>query len=350
MPRSPRRRLTAIAGKKPMREFSSLTPRDVAEELKRPCDTLITCHVKPDGDCLGSAFALKAILEALGSRAWVVCAEECPNRLAFLLDGEQKSILPLSVPQDLAASRIIAVDTASPMQAGALMDLYGDRYTLMIDHHGRGTPFTDHWVLPEASATGEMIFTLSRLLVSDGALRTVPQKAEAGMYAAISSDTGCFRFSNATPETHRTAAELLLSGIDAAEINRRLFSSVSYLQMQAEHEGFSRLQLFENGRIAAITFPYEIKQRLGLRDEHTETLIDVARMIEGVDIAFVLKQADEAPLFRLSMRSAIDFDVSEVCATFGGGGHVRAAGATIEGAADIDIALERVLSALRERL
>ena len=333
-----------------MCEYRSLTPFEVAEGLKRPRNTLITCHVKPDGDCLGSAFALKELLQMLGSRAWVVCAEEIPHRLAFLLDGEQTSILPSSIPSDLTDCRVIAVDTASPMQAGALFDLYGDRYTLMIDHHGRGTPFADHWILPEASATGEMIFTLSRILLTDGAISELQRKAASCIYAAISSDTGGFRFSNTTPETHRTAAELILAGIDAAEINRRLFSSVSYLQMEAEHAGFQRLRLFENGRIAAITFPYKVKKALGLRDEHTETLIDVARMIEGVDVAIVLKQSSEEPVYRLSMRSAIDFDVSAICAVFGGGGHVRAAGATIEGSSDIDDALERVLSELRKRL
>ncbi len=331
-----------------MRNPSPLTAREVAEELKRPLPTLITCHVKPDGDCLGSAFALKALLSLLGSRAFVICAEECPDRLRFLLDGEQTSVLSQSIPADLSAERVIAVDTASPMQAGALFETYGDRYTLMIDHHGRGTPFADHWIEPEASATGEMIYTLSRILLEDGAIDAIPTSAASAMYAAISSDTGSFRYSNATPETHRAAADLIACGIDSAEINRRLFMSVSLLQMKAEHEGFQRLQLFENGRVAVITFPYELKTSLGIRDEHTETLIDVARMIEGVEIAFVLKQATESNFFRLSMRASVDFDVSEICAFFGGGGHKRAAGATIE-AESIDAARELVLDALRAK-
>lgn len=325
---------------------SQLTVRDVAGELKKPLPTLITCHVKPDGDCLGSAFALKALLSVMGSRAWVICAEECPDRLRFLLDEEQSSILPTSIPSDFTEKRVIAVDTASPMQAGDLFQRFEGRYTLMIDHHGRGTPFADHWIDADASATGEMIYTLACVLLESGAIDEIPSAAASAMYAAISSDTGCFRYSNATPASHRTAAALIALGIDSAEINRRLYMSVSFLQLSAEHEGFKRLQLFHDGRIASITFPYEVKTALGVRDEHTETLIDVARMIEGVDVAFVLKQPTEAPSFRLSMRSSIDFDVSEICASFGGGGHKRAAGATIE-ASSIEEALKLVLDRIR---
>lgn len=345
------RRLTATGtGKTAMAEYRSLSIDEVLSILKTPKSTLITCHVKPDGDTLGSAFALKEILRALGSPAWVVSAEECPNRLAFLLDGEETSILPEHIPTAFQPERVIAVDTASPGQAGALMELFGDRFDLSIDHHGRGTPFADHYIIPEASATGEILFSLSRMLLEGGALSEIPPRAEFCMYAAISSDTGCFRYSNATPETHRAAAALLESGIDSAEINRRLFASVSYLQMAAENEGFRRLRRFENGRISAILFPYEAKVALGIEDQHTETLIDVARVIEGTDIAFVLKQPKPEPIFRLSMRSAIDFDVSAVSAVFGGGGHVRAAGATITDAKDLDEAMKAVLREIEKRL
>lgn len=333
-----------------MREFQSLTLRETAERLKEPKNTLITCHVKPDGDCLGSAFALKAILRELGSRAWVVCAEECPHRLSFILDGEQTSVLCTSIPADFSAERIVAVDTASPGQAGALFDLFGDRYDLSIDHHGKGTPFSDHCILPNASATGEILFTLSRMLLEDGSLREIPKDADRAIYTSISSDTGCFKYNNTTPEAHHAAAELIRRGVPTAEINGRLFSSVPYLQMQTEYEGFRRLRFFEEGRIAVIPFPYEAKTELGIRDEHTETLIDVARVVEGVEIAFVVKQPNPEPIFRVSMRSSIDFDVSEICAVFGGGGHTRAAGATVKTAASVDETVELVLAEIRKRL
>lgn len=331
-----------------MSDFACLTPQKVLCELKKCKNTLITCHVKPDGDCLGSAFALKYLLKVLGSRAWVVCAEECPHRLEFLLDDEQTSVLPESIPMDFRTERIVAVDTASPGQAGRLFELFRDRYDLVIDHHELGTRFADTWVLPNASATGEMIFSLSRLLLKDGTLSEIPHESNVRMYAAISSDTGCFKYSNVTPETHRIAADLIAANVDTADVNRRLFSSVPYLQMAAQYEGFRRLRFFENGRIAAIVFPYEAKAALGIRDEHTETLVDLARVIEGVEIAFVVKQPNPEPIFRLSMRASIDYDVSAVCASFGGGGHIRAAGATITDSPNIENATQRVIEKILE--
>ena len=333
-----------------MREFRSLTLREIAEELKRPRDTIITCHVKPDGDCLGSAFALKLLLRLMGSRAWVVCAEEYPHRLEFLLDGEQTSVLPGSIPTDFYDTRIVAVDTASPGQAGTLYELYGEDYSLSIDHHGRGTPFADYYVDSNASATGELIFRLAQLWITDGEFSELPLEAANRIYAAITSDTGSFKYANTTPEALRTAADLVAAGVDVAEVNRRLFSSIPYLQMAAQYEGFRRLRFYENGRIASIVFPYEAKEALGIRDEHTETLVDLARVIEGVEIAFVLKQPTTDAVFRLSTRSAVEFDVSAVCAVFGGGGHVRAAGATISDSSDISDAEQRVLAEILKRL
>lgn len=333
-----------------MREYRALTLREVAEELMRPKDTLITCHVKPDGDCLGSAFALKLLLRLLGSRAWVVCAEEYPHRLEFLLDGEQTSVLPESIPSDFCDPRVVAVDTASPGQAGALYELYAERYLLSIDHHGRGTPFSDHYIDPEASAAGELIFRLATLLASDGVITEIPLDVATRIYAAITSDTGSFKYANTTPEALRAAADLVSAGVDVAEVNRHLFSSIPYLQMAAQYEGFRRLRFYENGRIASIVFPYEAKEALGIRDEHTETLVDLARVIEGVEIAFVLKQPTPDAVFRLSTRSSVDFDVSAVCAVFGGGGHVRAAGATITDSASIEDAEVRVLTEILNRM
>lgn len=333
-----------------MREFRSVTLRDVADLLRQPENTLITCHVKPDGDCLGSAFALKFLLSSLGSRAWVVCAEECPHRLAFLLDEEQSSVLPQAIPEEFADARVIAVDTASPGQAGDLFVLYGDVYALSIDHHGRGTPFADHYIDPDASATGELIYRLATLWVADGSLDAISLDAAMRIYAAIVSDTGSFKYANTTPEALRTAAELVAIGVDVAEVNRRLFSSIPYLQMAAQYEGFRRLRFYENGRIASIVFPYEAKIALGIRDEHTETLVDLARVIEGVEIAFVLKQPTEEAVFRLSTRATVDFDVSAVCGVFGGGGHVRAAGATITDSPDIEDAEKRVLAEICKRI
>jgi phosphoesterase RecJ-like protein len=140
---------------------------------------------------------------------------------------------------------------------------------------------------------------------------------------------------------------LLESGIDAARINHLLLEVKSQKLLSAEVEGFRRLTLYDEGRVAIIAFPYECKQALSLADEHLETLVDVARRVSGVEIAAAIRQPSEEPVFRLSARASVDFDVSAVCATFGGGGHPRAAGATLSGFADIAEAEAAVLAAIR---
>jgi phosphoesterase RecJ-like protein len=150
------------------------------------------------------------------------------------------------------------------------------------------------------------------------------------LYAAISSDTGCFRFSNVTPETHMRAAELVASGIDCAEVNQKLFESKSLEQLRAQAAGISNLHLFENGQIAVITFPYALKAALDLSDEHLETLVDVARSLTGVKVAIAIRQPGTGGTFRVSTRSNCNYDVAALCAKFDGGGHKKAAGCTIK--------------------
>ncbi len=320
--------------------FDSILPK-----LETVQDTLVLFHRAPDADAVGSAYAMKKILEALGSRAYCVCACEVSTRLSFLLFGEQGSVLSESIPSDFSVSRIVSVDTASPSQLDSLYERFGDRVDLMIDHHGKGEVYAKFaYIRPDAAATGEILFDLCKLLADQKKL-VFTKKLATALYAAISSDTGGFRFSNTTPHTHVRAAELLSFGIDAASINHLLFESKSMEQLRAEAAGFSKLSLYADGRVAVIAFPYTLKNDLELEDVHLETLIDVARSVAGVLLAFVIRQPSPEGKFRVSARSACGFDVSALCASFGGGGHVKAAGCTILGA-DIVEAQKKLLDAI----
>jgi phosphoesterase RecJ-like protein len=201
----------------------------------------------------------------------------------------------------------------------------------MIDHHEKGTPYADNYIEPMASSCGEVLYgVISELADMCGLGRdSIPMRTVELIYTAISSDTGCFKYNNVKPETHALAARLLERGIDSADINHKLFGIKTLKQMQVEHAGFERMNLYGGGKIAVITFPYDLKAQYGADDEHLETLIDVARCVKGVTVAAVIKQPTEENRFRISMRSSCDFDVSEICARYGGGGHVRAAGCTL---------------------
>ena len=314
--------------------FGRLSRDEAVARIRRGVDSLVVCHVRPDADALGSALAVCQLLRAMGCRALCACQDEIPERLRFLVGDMQESILPDHLPADFAPAQIIAVDTASPAQMGTLFERYGRSVTLMIDHHGKGEMYADGWVKPDAAATGEMIYDIACTLVESGAIPALPDGIERLLYAAISSDTGCFRYSNVTPETHRCAAEILeLSrrngSFDPADINHRLFEVKSPKLLLAEKLAFDRLHLFAEGRVGIVDFPIALKQAHELSDEHLETLVDIPRGMEGVQVAAAIRQPSDEPVFRVSMRSSCHVDVSAVCAAFGGGGHVRAAGCTL---------------------
>jgi phosphoesterase RecJ-like protein len=327
-----------------MPDFPVLTFEQLCEKLARPIPTLILFHRNPDADAIGSAFALKTVLEDLGSPSYCICQNEIPARLRFLLDGEQESVLPDSIPDELEFGRIISVDSASPAQLGTLWELYGDQIDFMIDHHASGEPYAEHYIDPTAAATGEILFDLVKHFATAGSVE-ITDLLCTRLYAAIVSDTGGFRYSNTTPRTHLRAAELLSSGIDFAEINHRLFEAKTQEQLRAQAAGISNLHLFADGRIAVITFPYALKAALGLADEHLEILVDVARSLVGGKVAIAIRQPAAEGVFRVSTRSNCDYDVSALCARFDGGGHKKAAGCTVT-AADMDEAMNKIVHAI----
>lgn len=312
-------------------DHRKLTMQEVLGRLLKPAPTCILFHVNPDADAVGSAFALAAFLKAQGSDCYCVCANEVPERLQFLSNGMQKSVLPASIPAEFENARIITVDTASPAQLGALYELYGDHISLMIDHHGKGTPYADNLIVPEAAACGEIIFDL---IAESG--KEAPEACASLLYAAISSDTGGFRYSNTTKDTHLRVATLVEGGVDVAEISRKLFETKSMQILRAEQLALERLRLYENGRIAIAAISYDDKQFNKLDDEHLSTVVDVARSVAGVAVAVAIRQPGKDGTFRVSMRANEDIDVSDICAVWGGGGHKRAAGATMTAAGIAD--------------
>ena len=305
--------------------FQALSCSEAAKLLSQKKNTLIIFHVHPDGDAVGSAFALRSFVEDSGGKAVCLCADEVPERLRFASEAQSDVI---KIPEDFEVELCVTVDTASPMQMGALYGVYGDRVDLMIDHHGKGTPYANNCILPEASACGEVLFEILSIAAKNCGIELSQRVCEL-LYTAISADTGCFRYSNATALTHRIAAELIGRGVPSADINHKLFGIKTLKQMQVEHAGFERMNFYGDGKIAVITFPYDLKNQYGAEDEHLETLIDVARCVKGVEVAAVIKQPSPENRFRVSMRSSSDFDVSEICAHYGGGGHLRAAGCTV---------------------
>lgn len=331
-----------------MIQFKSLSLDQLCQKLCENKRTLIIYHIRSDADAVGSAFALRELLRIMGIQSYCACSDEIPERLQFLSDGVQGSVL-LSDDIAIDYQRVISVDSAAPAQLGELFIRLRKDVDIMIDHHVKGSVYADNYIDADASATGQIIYEIAKRLVEMGEIESIPPRVINCVYAAISSDTGGFRYANATPKAMRLAAELIEAGVDSAEINRLLFDSKSLKQIQAEGEAIRRLRLHADGRIASTLLPYSVKAALGLEDEHFGTLIDIPRSVYGVDIAFAIRQETQEGVFRVSMRSATELDVAKICAVFGGGGHKRAAGCTVEAESILD-AEARILEEIYKRM
>lgn len=312
--------------------YDDISILEICDILEKKRNVLIISHVNPDGDTIGSAFALKAIVMALGNQARCVCPQEPAKRLRFLYIDQDNCTYNGDVEDyDL----VFSVDVASPGQLGEL-DCLLPHINFMIDHHGMGEPFATKYVDEKASAAGEIVFSIYRELKNRGSIFTVPDVARR-IYAAIVSDTGSFKFSNTTPYTHRVAAELVseINGADdkkgdSADVCRSLFGQRTLKELTAQMLAIQNLRFYSNGELGAVLFTQQMLADAGLTDDEIGNVVDTPRGVEGVLVGISLKQSQaDLCTYKVSSRANVECDVSAVCAKFGGGGHVRAAGCTI---------------------
>ncbi len=322
----------------PMNNYKELNVTECAEKILNIEHPLVIMHVRPDGDTVGSAAALMNIFHRLGKAPLWACSDPIPERLEFLLSDYREAY-----PYEYASSTVVTVDVPTKEQIGELYD-FVPKPALMIDHHEVGVPFADNYIVPSASSAGEVIMQVAEVLIETGKV-VLDDSLAYPIYAAISSDTGCFRYSNATPETLRRGAKLIETGIDSADINHRLFNSKTPRQIHAEGFVAERIKTEFNGRVAYATVTKRERQNLGVLMEHFETAIDVVRSVQSVEVSFVIKETDSGE-YKASLRST-GADVANICRAFGGGGHLRAAGCTVE-AKNIKEASKKMLLKIEE--
>ena len=323
--------------------MSDLSFSELVERVIGAKNPILLTHTRPDGDTVGSCAALASLFDAMGQTPTVVSPDPIPRRLAFLCGG--KWFAPVrDYPAD---ATVIAVDVASPQQLGDLQSVFVGSLapSFMIDHHERGVAFCPRYLCADASAVGEIVYDLAVELVARGTLPAIPPAAVNAIFASVSSDSGCFKYSNVTPRTHRIAAALIELGAEAAEINRLLFDVKSAEVLRAEGYVASHVLSTPDGKIAWVLVTDAIRDELGLLDEHFETAIDVVRSLEGVEIAMTVKESPDGK-FKVSLRST-GLDVARVAATLGGGGHVRAAGWSLSAPSAADAAEVAVKAVLR---
>ncbi|MBE6805258.1 MAG: bifunctional oligoribonuclease/PAP phosphatase NrnA [Ruminococcaceae bacterium] len=300
------------------RTCKELNLAELCHYLKTHDDYIILTHISPDGDTLGSAYALALGLLSIGKKAFVVCNDEIPHKYDYFVKA--------AALKSFDYKTIISVDVADAKLLGSLYEKYSDKIELNIDHHISNTRYAKNLYLDAAaSATAECIYDI----FTEMNMQITPLIATA-LYTGIATDTGCFKYSNVTPKTHLIAAELYKYGIDAAEVNRVMFDTKSKNRIELEKMVLETAEFLFDERCLMLTVTSEMQEKSGCEQSDLEGVAAISRSVEGVLCGVSIKQS-EPDVYKVSLRTYPPLDASRICGTLGGGGHVSAAGCTLEG-------------------
>ena len=279
---------------------------------------LILMHGSPDGDTLGCGYALCGALQQIGKKAKAVCPDPIPKKFDYMYREIEQ--------QEFEPQTIVAVDVADAKLLYSMREL-GERAALCIDHHVSNTEYAERLLLaPEYAAACELMF---ELLSSMPEVRITSAMADC-LYTGIATDSGCFKYSNTSPQTHVYAAELMKLGADIVPINYAMFDMKSQGRLKLEQQALSGIRYYDSGRIAVIDVTQALIDSIeGIDSEDIGALSAIPRQIEGVDIGICIKEKKPG-LFKVSLRSSENADVAAIAQQFGGGGHARAAGCAFE--------------------
>ena len=284
----------------------------VAKKLNKMDNVLIFAHRSPDGDTLGCAFALCRGMRSLGKKATVKCADEIPEKYAFMREGMEE--------QTFEPQHFVTVDVAGAHLLGSLAEEYEKKIEVCIDHHLKNTVEAPvKFVDTDAAATAEVIWLILSAM-------GVPMDKEIAscLFAAISTDTGCFKYSNVKPRTHLIAVELMKYGVDCAGINFKLIDEVSQAQLELKKQALGTLEYCCNNQCAIVTVTSEMIEQTNASPEDLDGISNIPRSIAGVECGITMRQIADG--WKISVRSSEKVNACELCGKFGGGGHKAAAG------------------------
>ncbi len=293
--------------------------RKTAEILKKSDNILLLCHAHPDGDTLGSATALARALDSMGKKVRVSCGDPIPKDFLFMFEGfENKEFEP---------ELIAAIDVADIKLLGREFEgKYQGKIQLCIDHHGSNMLYADNVCLEADSAsTAEMIYQLLKIMN----VAITPVMASC-LFTGVSTDTGCFRFSNTTVRTFEIAAELAKLGADTYNIIQVFFETKTKTYAALERLALDSMRFCCDDKCAVICVTRDMFQKSGSDESEVDRLANLPRQVEGVLVGVTMRELIDGN-FKASVRTHGDVDASAICKRLGGGGHMGAAGCTLNG-------------------
>lgn len=309
---------------------------EIQEQLLAAERVVVTTHIRPDGDAVGSAIAAALFLRALGKEATVLDAEVENRRLNWFVDQAPKDLIYIYEEGNIEhaamvaeADALLVVDTGAQDRLGPVGDLFrkAEAPVYLLDHH----PNPESWfkatcVRTDAAATGEIIYDL--IAGHDPAL--IDPLIATALYVAIVTDTGSFRFRSTTPRTHEIIADIIRRGeLDTEAIHVAIYDEKSVAAMRLLSRALASIQTHYGGRLATMNVSQAMFRETGALYDETEGLIQFALSLEGVHAAVMFIETKKA--VKLSFRSKGDCPINGWARAFDGGGHPNAAGAYVEG-------------------
>ncbi|EKD51837.1 MAG: hypothetical protein ACD_62C00170G0011 [uncultured bacterium] len=301
-----------------------ISQKKIISSLLGASQILVTTHENIDGDGLGAMIALGQGLVQLGKKTCLYSKDGVPRIYQFL--PGQKSVcqkLDLHKKFDLT----LVLDVAERKRVSDVFLAHRFLGTVIsIDHHVTGSPDTDYiFSRPQQASCGELIYSLLAKLPVQ-----ITKEMATNLYTAIATDTGSFKYSNTKPQTLTTAARLLALGVDVWQVSQNCFEMYSLPRMALLKRLMPKIEVHPCGKIAWVVLTQHDFKVTCAKSEDAEGFINYPRFIEGVEVAVLFKQKSSR-VYKVSMRSKEFVDVAAIAAKFGGGGHVRASGCTIEG-------------------
>ncbi|MBR5868167.1 MAG: DHH family phosphoesterase [Clostridia bacterium] len=288
-----------------------------ADFLREHDNFLLLTHARPDGDTIGSAYALCLGLRAIGKQAGLLYNPAVGKLFAPYMEAALADF-------DLSRATVVTVDIADSTLFFPEAEPYKDKVALVIDHHKSNRVNCSLKAIDEgAAAACELVREILELLPCD----LSPAMAE-GIYMGLMTDSGCFRFSNVRQKTQLYAADAIAAGADAFTLARCHFIKKSRAKMALESTVFSNVRSFHNGQILLLTLPRSLAESLGAREEDVNGLASMTTAAEGCEIGIFCREMADGSI-KASVRTDLFADAALLCSAFGGGGHAKAAGCTL---------------------
>lgn len=290
-----------------------------AEMLKSKDNILILTHYHPDGDTLGSAFALCRALRKLGKRARVHNEEAINPKFSFLWEDMEQ--------QDFEEDFVMSVDVAAAELLGEKTQArYADKITLAIDHHSSNSLDVPYIYLEgDSAANAELI-----MLVIDELGVEIDALTAGCIYTGVSTDTGCFRYGNVTRRSFQIAGRMLDLGADLYNINIKMFETKTKGMIKIEEMVLNSVEYAFGGKCAMVTITQDMFKQTGTTENDCEAISSLPRQIEGVLVGITIKERKNG-MFKASVRSRAPVNSANICIALGGGGHSEAAGCRFDG-------------------